>query len=329
MRPHILPTPSVAVVIPCFRVGKLVLDVIARIPESVTAIYVIDDCCPVATGQLVQQSCDNPKVKVHFHEQNQGVGGAVITGYRAALQDGHDIVVKIDGDGQMDPILIDGFIAPIIEGRADYTKGNRFHRLRNVRRMPPVRLFGNAALSFMTKLSSGYWQVFDPTNGYTACHRLALRELDFDTLSRRYFFESDMLFQLNQARAVVIDVPMVAKYEDEPSSLRPSRILLPFMRGHLRNTVKRLFGSYFLRGFSVASAELIAAGLLIAFGSIYGSHAWIRSILDDVPATAGSVMLAALPLILGMQLLLSWLHFDVSSEPKTPLQRIIGNYPRN
>ncbi|KRG69378.1 glycosyl transferase family 2 [Stenotrophomonas terrae] len=320
------PGVSVAVVIPCYNVGKLVLDVIASIPDSIAVIYVIDDRCPIGTGQLVEQNCQDPRVKVLFHEQNQGVGGAVITGYRAALQAGHDIVVKIDGDGQMDPRLIQGFITPILEGRADYTKGNRFYRLRNVRRMPPVRLIGNAALSFMTKISSGYWQIFDPTNGYTACHRIALNELDLDTLSRRYFFESDMLFQLNQARAVVIDVPMVAKYDDEPSSLRPSRILIPFLRGHFKNTVKRMFGSYFLRGFSVASAELIAAGLLISFGVIYGSHAWARSVFDAVPATAGSVMLAALPLILGMQLLLSWLHFDVSSEPKTPLQRIIGSF---
>jgi dolichol-phosphate mannosyltransferase len=257
------------------------------------------------------------------HEVNQGVGGAVISGYQAALRDSHDIVVKIDGDGQMDPALLEGFVSPILDGRADYTKGNRFHRLRNVRRMPPVRLFGNAVLSFMTKISSGYWQVFDPTNGYTACHRSALRELDMESLSKRYFFESDMLFQLNQARAVVLDIPMVARYEDEPSSLSPARIIAPFMRGHLRNTLKRLFGSYFLRGFSVASVELTISVLALGFGMTYGTYAWWDAYNHDRVATAGTVMLAALPLILGTQLLLSWLHFDVSSEPRTPLQRIV------
>lgn len=313
---------SIAVVIPCFRVGTLVLDVIAAIPNSVRSIYVIDDCCPVSTGKLVSEQCNDPRVNVVMHQQNQGVGGAVMTGYRAALADGHDIVVKIDGDGQMDPALLDGFVAPIIEGRADYTKGNRFHRLRNVRKMPPVRLIGNAALSFMTKISSGYWQLFDPTNGYTACHRSALRELDMETLSRRYFFESDMLFQLNQARAVVLDIPMVARYEDEPSSLSPLRIIAPFLKGHARNTLKRLFGSYFLRGFSVASMELLAGMSAIAIGLCIGTLAWAQSINQGQAATAGTVMLSALPLILGTQLLLSWLHFDVSAEPRVPLQKV-------
>lgn len=316
---------SIAVVIPCFRVGALVLDVIAAVPQSVSTIYVIDDCCPVATGNLVSERCCDPRVTVVLHHANQGVGGAVMTGYRAALADGHDIVVKIDGDGQMDPALLDGFVAPIIEGRADYTKGNRFHRLRNVRKMPPVRLIGNAALSFMTKISSGYWQLFDPTNGYTACHRSALRELDMDTLSRRYFFESDMLFQLNQARAVVLDIPMVAHYEDEPSSLSPMRIIAPFLKGHARNTLKRLFGSYFLRGFSVASMELLAGIAAIVIGLCIGILAWGESISQGQAATAGTVMLAALPLILGTQLLLSWLHFDVSAEPRVPLQKITGS----
>lgn len=317
-------TSSIAVVIPCFRVGRLALDVIARIPQHVQAIYIVDDCCPVKTGQLVRQECSDARVRVIELPVNQGVGGAVIAGYKAALADGHDIMVKIDGDGQMDPALIDHFVGPIIAGHADYTKGNRFHRLRNVQRMPPVRLFGNAVLSFMTKFSSGYWQVFDPTNGYTACHRSALREVDLDGVARRYFFESDLLYQLNQARAVVMDIPMVARYEDEPSSLSPGKIILPFLAGHLRNTFKRLFGSYFLRGFSVASIELLLAPLAIGFGIVHGVLAWMSSAHSGEPATAGTVMLSALPLILGTQMLLSWLHFDVSAEPRSPLQQVSG-----
>ena len=113
--------------------------------------------------------------------------------------------------------------AAIRSGRADYTKGNRFHHLGHVASMPFVRLAGNAALSFMTKLSSGYWQLFDPTNGMTAIHRLALQELDMSGIARRYFFESDMLYHLYQARAVVTEMPMQAQYDDEPSSLRPGR----------------------------------------------------------------------------------------------------------
>lgn len=314
---------QVAVVIPCFRVGALVLDVIERIGPQVDRIYVVDDCCPLHTGALVATSCSDPRVRVIVHPENRGVGGAVMSGYRAGIADGMDIIVKIDGDGQMDPALIGRFIAPIIEGRADYTKGNRFHRLRNVRAMPSVRLLGNTVLSFMTKLSSGYWQVFDPTNGYTAIHRAALQELDLQELSPRYFFESDMLFQLNQARAVVLDIPMMAKYDDEPSSLSPGRIIAPFLRGHIRNTVRRVFGTYFLRGFSVASIELLAGIALAGFSVCFGSQAWYLSVANGTPASAGTVMLAALPLMLGFQLLLSWLNFDIAAEPRTPLQHLM------
>jgi glycosyltransferase involved in cell wall biosynthesis len=317
-------TPACAVVMPCFRVGARALDVITRIGPEVERIYVVDDCCPLGTGELVAAQCHDPRVRVITHQQNLGVGGAVISGYLAALADGMDIVVKVDGDGQMDPSLIGRFIRPIIDKRADYTKGNRFHRVRNAASMPALRLFGNTVLSFMTKASSGYWQVFDPTNGFTAIHRSALQELDLPRLARRYFFESDMLFQLNQARAVVLDIPMMAKYEDEPSSLVPSRIVLPFLRGHARNFFRRIFGSYFLRGFSVASVELVLGMAMVSFSLCFGGIAWYQSVMHGTPASAGTVMLAALPLILGFQLLLSWLNYDVAAEPRMPLQNLLG-----
>src|SRR5262249_39074317 len=157
------------------------------------------------------------------HEQNQGVGGAVMSGYRAAIADGMAVVVKVDGDGQMDGSLIPYFVAPIINGEADYTKGNRFFDLEQINQMPPMRLFGNAVLSLMTKLSSGYWNLFDPTNGFTAIHVDAARHLPFDKISKRYFFETDMLFRLNTINAVVVDVPMDASYGDEVSNLKISK----------------------------------------------------------------------------------------------------------
>src|SRR5437899_2197211 len=118
--------PQISVVIPCYRVGKQVLDVIAGIGPECTAIFVIDDHCPEQTGRLVERCVTDPRVRVFYHEKNTGVGGAVMTGYRAALEAGADIIVKIDGDGQMDPRLIPQFVAPIARGEADYTKGNRF-----------------------------------------------------------------------------------------------------------------------------------------------------------------------------------------------------------
>ena len=182
---------SIAVVIPCYKVCKHVLDVIARIGPEVARIYAVDDACPEHSGRFVEQTCQDPRVKVIYNDRNLGVGGAVISGYRAALADGMDIVVKVDGDGQMAPELLPNFVGPILERRADYTKGNRFYSFYNVRTMPRVRLWGNAVLSFMTKISSGYWSIFDPTNGYTAIHRFVLTRIDLKNISERYFFDLD------------------------------------------------------------------------------------------------------------------------------------------
>jgi len=210
---------KIAVVIPSYKVTKHILDVIAAIGEEVHRIYIVDDCCPDRSGEFVEQHCSDSRVVVLRNETNQGVGGAMMAGYKAAIEDGMDIIVKIDGDGQMDPALLQAFVSPIVSGEADYAKGNRFFDLESVRTMPKRRLFGNAALSFMTKLSSGYWNLFDPTNGYTAIHASVAKYLPFEKISNRYFFETDMLFRLNTLGAVVVDVPMVAKYADEVSNL--------------------------------------------------------------------------------------------------------------
>src|SRR5215469_10201271 len=159
---------SIAVVIPCYRERAHILDVLARIGPEVAAIYVVDDCCPEHTGDLVATECRDDRVRIVRLETNRGVGGAVLAGARLALKAGYRIVVKVDGDGQMDPALIRHLVRPIEEGAADVTKGNRFYDLDNIRSMPLGRLFGNAVLSFLTKLSSGYWSIFDPTNGFVA-----------------------------------------------------------------------------------------------------------------------------------------------------------------
>lgn len=321
--------PRIAVVIPCYRVRDRVLGVIAGIGAEAGWIFVVDDACPQQTGPHVRNECRDPRVQVIVHPRNLGVGGAVITGYRAALATPAEAIVKLDGDGQMDPRQIPRLCAPLLTGRADYVKGNRFHRLAYARGMPWLRLVGNASLSLMTRLSSGYWQLFDPTNGYTAIRREIVAELDLDQVAPRYFFESDLLYHLNQLRAVVAEFPMRAHYADEPSSLNPLRQLFPFLRANLRNTVRRIVYGYFIRGFSVASLELVAGGLLFALGLGYGALEWARSDASGVPATPGQVMLAALPIILGMQLLLSWLHFDVSSEPRLPVHPMLGERQRH
>ncbi|MFC0132761.1 glycosyl transferase family 2 [Massilia eurypsychrophila] len=310
---------TIAVVIPCYRVTRHILGVIAAIGPEVQRIYVVDDLCPDQSGALVRAECADPRVTVLEHKENQGVGGAVMTGYAAAIADGAEVIVKVDGDGQMDSNLIPRFVAPILEGEADYTKGNRFYDLEQIGSMPPLRLIGNAVLSLMTKLSSGYWDLFDPTNGFTAIHADAARRLPFARISRRYFFETDMLFRLNTLRAVVVDVPMDAVYGDEVSNLKISRIVTEFAAKHVRNFFKRLFYNYYLRNMSLASIELPLGVAMVLFGSIYGISHWLYSMRHDMVTPAGTVMVAALPLIMGTQLILAFLAYDIASVPRRPI----------
>lgn len=312
---------AIAVVIPSYKVTRHILGVIAGIGPEVVRIYVVDDKCPDASGAFVREHCRDPRVVVLEHAENQGVGGAVMTGYRAAIADGAKVLVKIDGDGQMDGSLIPNFVAPILAGEADYTKGNRFFNLERLGAMPPMRLFGNAVLSLMTKLSSGYWDLFDPTNGYTAIHADCARYLPFDKISKRYFFESDMLFRLNILGAVVADVPMDAVYGDEVSNLRISKIITEFLGKHVRNFGKRIFYNYYLRNMSVASIELPLGILLTIFGTVYGLSHWLASARSGTETPAGTVMVAALPVIMGVQLILAFLAHDVASVPRYPLHK--------
>ncbi len=313
--------PHVAAVLPCYRVRDHILDVLARMPAIVDTILVVDDACPDESGRFVEASCADPRVRVHYNKYNEGVGGAVLNGYKVAIDAGADVIVKIDGDGQMDPALLTDFIAPILAGEADYTKGNRFFDLTNIARMPRMRIFGNAVLSFMAKFSTGYWDLFDPTNGYTAIHAGVARRLPFGKISKRYFFETDMLFRLNTLRAVVVDVPMDAHYGSEVSNLRISRILGEFLFKHMRNFCKRVFYNYFLRDMSLASIELVAGIGLMAGGAAFGAAAWLESMGSGTATSAGTVMLSALPIILGLQFLLAFLGYDIGSVPRRALQR--------
>lgn len=322
------PLGVIAVVIPCYRVVAHVLDVIAAIGPEVAIIIAVDDACPDRSGQHIEQHCRDPRLRVIYNAVNKGVGGAVMAGYAAALAAGADVVVKLDGDGQMDPALIPMISAPVISGRADYAKGNRFYSIWNVRQMPKLRLFGNAALSFLTKLSSGYWSIFDPTNGYTAIHACALARLELANVSERYFFESDMLINLGNIRAVVADVPMEALYGSETSHLKIGQVLGQFLSKNLREMGKRVVYAYFMRDFSLASAQLLFGMLLMGFGTVFGLAAWHQAAAANVIASTGTVMIATLPIILGFQLFLSFLGFDMTNEPRVPLQRDTTSWAR-
>jgi dolichol-phosphate mannosyltransferase len=306
---------GIAVVIPTYRARAHILRVLECIGPEVTRIYIVDDDCPEKSGRLVEAQSHDSRVQVLYNDKNLGVGGASLVGMKRAAADGAEVIVKIDSDGQMDPALIPSFVGVILAGEADYSKGNRFFEPEGILAMPVVRLIGNAGLSFLAKISTGYWHTFDPTNGFFAIHASLIRLLPLHKISKRYFFESDLLFRLNILAARVIDVPMHSHYGDEVSNLKPHREILGFAMAHLRNFIKRILYSYFIRDFSFASLELLFGLVLTLFGILYGFHKWGT----NAPATAGTVMIAALPIVVGSQLLLSFLNYDIQSVPRSAL----------
>ena len=317
---------KVGIVIPSYRVREKILSVLNEIDETADHIYVVDDKCPEYSGAYVEENATDPRIKVIYNEENLGVGGAVKAGYREALEDHCEIVVKVDGDGQMSPRLISGLIEPIINKEADYVKGNRFYNLNDVKAMPGLRLFGNSVLSLINKLVTGYWNIVDPTNGFTAIHSHALRLLPLEKISNRYFFESDMLFRLSTIRGVVRDFPMRAVYADENSSLKIQKIVFQFLFRYFICFHKRIFYLYFLRDFNAGTVQLMLGFFLSVFGFLFGAVNWYYSVSQGLPATSGTVMLASLPLILGVQFLISALNFDLQNMPRYPIQKNLSNY---
>ena len=315
---------NIDLVIPCYRVSQQAPKVIqeALNLKEIRKIIAVDDSCPDQTGKLIKESfAHEPRVTVIQHETNQGVGGAMLSGYAHAFAAGADIVVKLDGDGQMNPELVPLLIGPLIQGRADYTKGNRFFYPKHLDGMPRRRLFGNATLSLVNKFSSGYWSIMDPTNGFTALHHAAYRQLDTESLDRGYFFESDMLFQLGIANAVVLDVPMFPLYQGEISSMNIPKVVLQFPGKYLNRFLKRLGFKYFVREFNIASLEIMCGIPAIIAGLAYGIYHWAGHMRIDEPTPAGTVMIVGLLLLMGFQLLLSAVNYDITHEPDLPLSQ--------
>jgi dolichol-phosphate mannosyltransferase len=307
-------------ILPAYNEARHIAGVIAKVPAWVERIVVVDDASTDDTAKVVAALSD-PRIELVRKPKNQGVGGAMIDGYRRALELGGDIAVKIDADGQMDPRHMERLIAPIAAGKADYTKGFRFHDAETLRRMPKARILGNVGHSFLTKSASGYWNIFDPANGYTAIHRTALARLNLDRVQRDFFFETDMLVHLYLIGAVVRDVYLPTHYGDEKSHLSAWRTLVTFPWKLARALAGRVIWRYFISDYSAASLLLTVGGPLFLFGLVFGLVVWIHNSRLGIATPTGTIMLCVVPLILGFQMLLQALALDVGNVPKEPLQR--------
>jgi dolichol-phosphate mannosyltransferase len=306
----------IAVVIPAYKSATTIERVVRGIPGFVQAIIIVDDCSPDDTqARLASLAQGEPRLHILRHAVNRGVGAAMQTGYAAAQQLSAGIIIKMDADDQMDPAYLPALIDPILKGRADYVKGNRFLQDKELKAMPLSRRIGNLGLSFMTKLASGYWNIFDPTNGYTAIHASLLPLIDWDKISQRYFFETSLLLELGMKRAVVKDVSIPARYQGETSSLSELKMLLEFPPKLVAGLLRRFLFLYFLRDFTAVSIFVISGLGLSLFGLVWGIVQWIKASHAGVTASTGTVMIAVLPLMLGMQLILQAMVMDIQNIP--------------
>jgi glycosyltransferase involved in cell wall biosynthesis len=305
---------KIVVVVPAYRTSATLADVITRIPPLVRHVLVVDDASPDDLGAAATRAAD-PRVELLRHAVNRGVGGACKTGFARALELGADVVVKLDSDGQMDPARIPALIAPLLAARADLVKGNRFWDFELIDRMPATRRWGNLGLSFLVKLASGYWTVFDPCNGFVAMTGGLLARLRREQLAERYFFEISLLCESYLARAVVRDLPMPPVYGDEVSSLSPAKSFFEFVPKLLARAARRIGLFYFVRDFNLVSVFLLAGLPLLLFGGAWSAVHWARSLSTGVVASTGTVVVGLLPIILGFQLLLQAVVLDVQNEP--------------
>jgi glycosyltransferase involved in cell wall biosynthesis len=313
-----LPLPHICVVIPLYKARDHIANVLSGIPEFVRTIVVVDDCSPDDSYECARAAGD---LRVYFirHQYNQGVGGAMISGFQKALELGAQIIVKMDGDGQMDTSYLLALIYPLILGNADYAKGNRFNNFQKLNQMSVIYRLGNIGFSFLAKVATGYWGCFDPTNGYFAIRAEVLAELPLERIDRTYFFEISMLSHLYLMDAYICNVPIPANYQGEISNLSIRQVLLEFPIKLLKTFFRRIVLKYYLYDFSMVSIYLLIGLPLLFFGLTFGAYKWIQYFERGIPAPTGTVVLPTISVIVGIQILLSAVENDLRSTPKKPL----------
>tara|TARA_Y100000739_G_scaffold229952_1_gene247764 strand:- start:4572 stop:5534 length:963 start_codon:yes stop_codon:yes gene_type:complete len=313
-------------IVPCYKSSNNAPEVVAALINYVDFVICVDDCCPERTGKIIRNKIKSERLKIIFHKRNKGVGGATKTGIRFAENIGAEIIVKIDSDGQMDPSYIPLLIEPIINRNSDFSKGNRFRNIDVFIKMPKIRLFGNIILSFITKLSTGYWELFDPTNGFIAINTKILNRIQYEKTDNRYFFETDLLFRCGLYDLLISEIEIPTIYKNEKSGLNPIIESIRYLISHIIIFIKRIIYQYFLIDFNPGSLSFI-------FGSITGFYtlfAGLRSIFYykrlNIESPIGIKILFLTTAIISVQLIISFMYYDATQRP---LRRQIKSFSKN
>ncbi|MBU3916010.1 glycosyltransferase family 2 protein [bacterium] len=306
---------TVAVIIPAYRVEKWIVKVINGLPAFVDRIIVVDDASPDNVARVVTD-LNHPKVKLIKHKRNLGVGGAMKSGFREAIEEGIDLIVKMDGDDQMDPVYLGPLLYPLVKKECDYIKGNRFGILSNIKNMPVVRRIGSLVLTLLNKFASGYWHVVDPQNGYIGIRGDVLRRLNLKWIDNSYFFENSMLINLNIVEAKVSDMLMPSRYGDEESSMDIFTIAIKFPLKLVKGFFFRLFFRYFYCDFSPVFVFFVLGMAMMCGGGVWGAIAWYKSVYHEIITEIGTFALGLIPLLMGFQFCMNALILDVQQSPR-------------
>jgi len=303
---------KIAVIVPAYNEEKLISTVITTMPEFVDKIYVIDDASDDQTFNIVNNfvTIFPERISLIHHEKNKGVGGSILSGHKQAVLDGMDIMVVMAGDAQMDPADLPSILEPIVENKADFSKGNRFISGEAWKKMPRIRFYANAGLSFLNKFSSGYWQISDPQSGYTAITRTTFQKLDLNNIRLDYHFENSMLINLNMINARVTDVPIKAIYGiGEKSGINHLKALLSFSFFLFKSFWWRLFQKYVIRDFHPLFFFYIFGFMFLLAGISFGVYLIIIRLAGHL-LTSTSSLFAVFLFTTGLQMLLFAMWFD-------------------
>ncbi len=312
---------NIIIVIPCFKVKYKILKVISKIPRWINKVICVDDCCPDNSGKFIIDNTSDDRIITLFNSRNLGVGGASLVGFKHAKELGAEIIIKVDGDDQMDLSLINNFIEPIISNDADFTKGNRLTKFKDYYNMPLSRKLGNICLSFFNRFSSGYWNLFDTTNGYLCFNSKLIDLLPLEKISKDYFFESDLLNWLYIIRAKVKDIPIKSIYNNEKSNINIFSVMLRFPVLYFRNFFRRFFYEYCLRNPDMKFISFIFGFLSLIFGITFSLNAW-KTGTGEIPSTSGTVAVALISLLVGINFISYFFFSDMNNYPKKNLTTI-------
>ena len=305
---------QVAVVVPAYNEEALIGETLDGIPDYVAKIYAVDDGSADRTGAIIDAYArhDQRIVPIH-HNPNQGVGAAITSGYKQAVEDGVDIAAVMAGDNQMDPMHLPSLLDPIVDGRADYTKGNRLISEAHRKGMSRWRSLGNSLLTLLTKVASGYWQMMDPQNGYTAVSVKALSALPLDSVYPGYGYCNHLLVWMNIHSMRVQDVTIPARYGREKSKIRYSTYIPRVSRLLLGNFLFRLQTKYILMGFHPLAFFYVAGAVLAPLGILGGAIALWEKFVMGYPVLFMHGVLSLLMFVFGVQFLFFAMLFDMQA----------------